>query len=90
MKGRPQYYCNLVSRPHYLYRIYSADALLYVGVTVNPEGRMSKHRMRPWWPQVTEVKLQPGASREDALAAERQAIIAENPAYNIARPKEAR
>lgn len=35
-------------------------------------------------------RKQPGASREDALAAERQVIIAENPAYNIARPKEAR
>lgn len=87
MNGRPQYYSNLVRRPHYLYRIYSADVLLYVGVTVDPEGRMSKHRMRPWWPQVTKVELQPGASRESALLAERQAIANENPVHNIARPK---
>lgn len=87
MNGRPQYYCNLVSRPHYLYRIYSGEVLLYVGVSVDPEGRMVKHRLKPWWPQVTTIKVQRRDSREDALLAERQAISTEAPIHNIARPK---
>lgn len=85
--GRPTYYCNLVQRTHYLYRIYADKTLLYVGVSVDPEARMSKHRLRPWWRTATAIRIERRSSRADALAAEREAILAENPLHNVARPK---
>ena len=87
ISGRPTYYCNLIERTHYLYRVYSGEKLLYVGVSIDPQARMEKHRLKPWWRNVTDVKVVRCESREAALSAERAAIIAENPTHNIARPK---
>lgn len=82
------YRSRLVGRVHYLYRAYAGSELLYVGVTVNPSGRLSKHRyLKPWWALVTEVKFETHESRDSAFEAEREAILHERPVHNIARPK---
>ncbi len=71
--------------PTTLYRFYGRDgALLYVGITLNPGKRWEKHRdEKPWWTDVTDIKLEQHPTRQAALEAERAAIIAEKPAHNI-------
>lgn len=82
------YRSRLVGRTHYVYRAYAGTELLYVGVTVNLAGRVSKHRhLKPWWSRVTDIKVEACASREAAFDAEREAIIHEQPSRNIARPR---
>lgn len=68
-----------------LYRLYnSAETLLYIGVTDNPDRRFKQHRdSKPWWPQVTRKTIEWHPSRGRALTAEAAAITAETPAYNI-------
>lgn len=83
MNGKGQYYSNLIRRDHYLYRIYSGGVLLYVGVTVNPAGRIPRHRRRAWWAQVTEIRTDLIGTREEAFYAEWRAITTEKPVYNI-------
>lgn len=71
-------------RPTVLYRFYDeAGALLYVGISVDFPHRAAKHRRKPWWRQRARTTLQPFATREAAAAAERLAITAEHPRYNI-------
>ena len=69
-----------------LYRHFTGDGqLLYVGVTNNPVARWRSHRRtKVWWPEVVHTTYALFGSREDLLAAERAAIIAERPAYNVA------
>lgn len=73
----------------WLYRLYSSSGdLLYVGVSRNLEGRFAKHRYtKPWWGEVATVTSERFATRARAFAAERAAIVAESPRYNVARPK---
>ncbi|MFF7561939.1 GIY-YIG nuclease family protein [Streptomyces pseudovenezuelae] len=69
-----------------LYRLFdSARQLLYVGITSNPEVRWAQHAAeKPWWPDVAWHTLEWRPSREEALAAETAAIVAEAPLHNVA------
>lgn len=72
-------------RPHALYRFFAEDGeLLYVGITSNPARRFAQHgAAKEWWEEVAEIKMDRHSSREAVLAAERAAIIAEKPRYNV-------
>jgi excinuclease UvrABC nuclease subunit len=81
------YYSDMVNRPTCVYRAYDEDGeLLYVGISMNLEGRLAKHRVTTWWPEVDEITVKWFSGREAAKAAERAAIRNENPRYNVARP----
>lgn len=85
---RGSYYSDMVNRETCLYRFYDReDRLLYVGITMNLPGRLSKHRRREWWAEVAEEKYEYYPGREAAKSAERQAIAFENPIHNIVRPR---
>lgn len=73
-----------------LYRFYdAAGGLLYVGITLNPKARFTDHRHeKPWWHEVSTIKLETHPTREAALAAERLAIIAEHPMHNVVHNRE--
>ncbi len=82
------YYSDMVWRKTCVYRLYDADdRLLYVGLTMNPLGRMSKHRRRAWWQDVDRITMQWFDGREAAKAAEWRATGTDAPLYNITRPK---
>jgi predicted GIY-YIG superfamily endonuclease len=68
-----------------LYRLYDADGhLLYVGVTGDPATRWHGHAHdKGWWPQVALRQVEWKATREEALAAEKEAIYTERPKYNV-------
>jgi hypothetical protein len=69
---------------HCLYRFWSADVLLYVGITVDPGNRWRAHMgEKPWWTQVDKITLESFPTRRDALMAETIAIRHESPLYNI-------
>jgi hypothetical protein len=69
-----------------LYRHYAADGgLLYVGISLSPLHRLSKHRIESAWiERVTDVRIEWFDTRADALEAERIAIQQERPAHNFA------
>lgn len=82
------YYSDMVNRRTCVYRFYDInDDLMYVGISLNLEGRLSKHRRREWWPEVDRMEVEWFDGREAAKAAERSAIYHENPTYNITRPQ---
>lgn len=68
-----------------VYRFFDAQgALLYVGVSENVKQRWVVHgSTKPWWPEVAEKTTEVFPSRDEALEAERAAIVAEKPKYNI-------
>lgn len=70
---------------HILYRFYTAeDDLLYVGITCNPAGRFREHRgSKDWWYLVSRIELEHLDSRIALMAAERRAVAAENPIFNV-------
>jgi hypothetical protein len=74
-----------IRQPHALYRFFAEDgALLYVGITNNPARRFAQHgAARDWWLEVATIRLEMYPSREAVLAAERAAIVAERPRYNV-------
>ncbi len=76
--------------PCSLYRHFSADgALLYVGVSLSALRRLGQHADNAhWFSRIARVEIQHFATRAEALAAERAAILSENPAHNLMRPKE--
>ena len=77
-------YLSDLQGPTYLYRIYDADdALLYIGITRNPAGHLSKHACRPWGNRIDSVSYDKYPSRRAALDAERHAIETEGPLHNI-------
>lgn len=71
---------------HTLYRFFgSSDELLYVGITNNPARRFSKHKdEKAWWLDVSRIELEQHDSRDELLAAERQAVMDERPLHNKA------
>lgn len=75
----------MTTRPHALYRFWdSADVLLYVGITLNPGERWKQHRAdKAWWEEVATVTVETYPDRPSVMEAERTAIIAEGPKYNI-------
>ena len=70
---------------HALYRFFSHDdALLYIGISCTPGSRWSSHSVdKPWWEEVAKITVRAFQSRQAALDAERAAIKAEAPRYNV-------
>ncbi|MYU24609.1 GIY-YIG nuclease family protein [Streptomyces sp. SID8352] len=68
-----------------LYRLYDVDdQLLYIGIAVDPETRMRVHsREKTWWPLVAQRSIEWFTDRPAAEAAERSAIITEQPVHNV-------
>lgn len=71
--------------PHTLYRFFDKyGELLYVGITMDLPSRMGNHRReKPWWADAAWIDIQHCDSRGEALDAERMAIKAEKPLYNV-------
>jgi hypothetical protein len=74
-----------VSRPHALYRFFgSGGTLLYIGITNALPTRLRRHNdEKPWWTGVADIKVEHFPDRPTVLLAEKRAIIAERPLYNI-------
>lgn len=68
-----------------VYRFYDADgAALYIGYSSALLTRITGHRSNsPWFKKVATVKVEHFDTRSAALAAEKVAIEAERPRYNI-------
>lgn len=71
--------------PTTLYRHWASDgSLLYVGISRNESARRQAHRAESvWFPLVDRITLEEYATRRAAEAAERHAIINEQPQFNI-------
>ena len=68
-----------------LYRHYNAKGeLLYVGVSLSPMARTSKHaQSSDWFNDVVRIDIDWHNDRKSALEAEKALIKAENPFFNI-------
>jgi len=68
-----------------LYRHFSGDGtLLYVGISLSWPARTKSHaRGSRWFDLVARVEIERFSTREEALIAEREAIKAERPQFNI-------
>lgn len=67
-----------------LYRFYGADdSLLYVGITHRLPDRFGAHKRHKPWDQVSRISIEHYPNREQALAAEAEAIRAESPLWNV-------
>lgn len=68
-----------------LYRTWdAAGMLLYIGITGDPIERWRKHaRKKPWWRRVDRITCELFPKEHLALDAERSAIRAERPKFNI-------
>lgn len=77
---------SLNDRRTVLYRFYDADdVLLYVGISVDPKTRDYQHaRQSVWWPKAARKEVCWYDTWIEADAAEKAAIVAERPLYNIA------
>lgn len=75
-----------------VYRIRDEEgALLYVGVTNHVGVRWNQHMLaQPWWSDVRALTVEWHDSREEALAAEKAAILAEQPKHNVTHLKVSR
>lgn len=67
-----------------LYRHFGREGeLLYVGISLSPTYRLSQHRIgSPWFEQIANITVEWFETRQEALDAERAAIIAEQPMFN--------
>jgi hypothetical protein len=72
------------TRYHQLYRYYADNwELLYVGISISAVGRMSRHRKRTeWFDQIRFISIEKFSSRDEVLAAEKEAIKRERPKFN--------
>lgn len=68
-----------------LYRHYSAEnELLYIGVSSRIPQRNREHeKLSPWWYEIARIEIEPFPDRKSLLEAERLAIQAEQPRFNI-------
>ncbi len=67
-----------------LYRYYdSVGVLLYIGESLSAVSRLSQHKTKPWWQEITNIKMEHYSSKENVKKAEREAIETENPKYNV-------
>ena len=68
-----------------LYRHFGEDGtLLYVGVSLSAMQRLMQHRSHAhWFEQIKRIEVERFATRQQAFAAERAAVINEKPAFNI-------
>jgi hypothetical protein len=67
-----------------LYRLYDADMrLLYVGISISPEGRMEEHaRTKPWWSDVAYRSVEWFENGVLAREIETAVISSERPLHN--------
>ena len=66
-----------------LYRHFDADGvLLYVGIARSVTARFAQHEDSPWDDLIASITVERFATREEAEAAEREAIKAEKPIHN--------
>lgn len=74
-----------MSADHVLYRFFdTAGDLLYIGITNDPGRRWGRHAGdKPWWNEVDRIELERHPDRPTVLLAERDAIKAEYPRYNV-------
>jgi predicted GIY-YIG superfamily endonuclease len=79
---------EIADAPTALYRLYSAAGdLLYVGITDHLKLRLAAHaKDKPWWGQVARKTVTWHPSKDEAAAAEAQAIHEERPAHNAMEP----
>lgn len=70
---------------HVVYRHWSTDDLLYIGVSSAFLARQRDHcRQSHWWKDITRITVEYHPDRTAAEAAELAAILSERPAWNIA------
>jgi predicted GIY-YIG superfamily endonuclease len=71
--------------PHALYRFFDhTGTLLYIGITWDIAVRFPQHTTRkPWWSTVANITIETHPNRPAVLEAERHAIQAEKPLYNV-------
>lgn len=76
-----------VGRP-VVYRCYDESGrLIYIGSTSSMWDRLTQHRYDTWWtPLLAKLRMQVFPTIEAARAAERVAILHEEPAFNV-RPR---
>lgn len=71
--------------PQVLYRFWRNEELLYIGISINSFTRAAQHsRHADFWPEATHVTFEHHNNRDDVERAEKEAIRAEMPIYNIA------
>lgn len=69
----------------YVYRLFNSDhELLYVGCSFHAIGRILQLCSKPWFDQVSSIRLEKFKSRVEALKQETKAIRSESPVFNIA------
>lgn len=75
---------NLLETPTAVYRCYDADGrLLYVGMSINPQGRLASHRLyAPWFPRMVRFTAQWFPDRATARAEELRVMRAESSLHN--------
>lgn len=67
-----------------LYRLSNdAGELLYIGISETVMQRFAQHHDKPWWSEVAAIRIEHFPSRHLAAEAERCAIMAERPRYNV-------
>lgn len=67
----------------YVYRVYDADGLIYVGATRRLWYRLREHQRYSWWaPTVTKVVAKVCPTIEAAKRRETEAILRESPRWN--------
>lgn len=69
----------------YLYRHFDASGpLLYIGVSLSVMRRLEQHKdCSSWFKTISNITIESFPTRNDALKAERSAILKEKPLYNI-------
>jgi predicted GIY-YIG superfamily endonuclease len=72
-----------------LYRHFDESGnLLYVGISLNAINRLAQHRDHAhWFNNIKRVEIETYGTRQEAIEAEKHAIINENPLHNLYRPK---
>lgn len=70
---------------HLLYRLFDAnDHLLYIGRTNDLRKRLDRHsRVQSWWPEVARSQVETFPDLASLCAAEKAAIIGEDPTHNV-------
>lgn len=67
-----------------LYRHFDAKRrLLYVGISVDALKRAEAHGQKPWGHLIVKITVEHFATRAEAEAAEKAAIMAEAPRFNV-------
>ena len=69
----------------YVYRYFDIHGeLLYIGLADNPESRLAQHQAeKAWADQIARWETVEYPTRGEAAAAERAAIVGEQPKYNV-------